>query len=104
MKRSGAHPQQGKLGEMDIERARLRLRKDGGGVAGFDRAALKDLAECVDPFRLDAIREHDLSPLPTLHQTSGKPRSRNDLNASSAPLRISPNSEIVIRGTNMSTA
>jgi len=29
----------------------------------FDRAALENLAERVDPFRFDAIRQHALSPL-----------------------------------------
>src|SRR6267143_1345498 len=80
VERIGTHPQQGKLGQVDVERARLRLRKNRSGVAGLDRAALENLAERVDPFRFDAIRQHALSPLQPLHQTSGNPRSRYDLN------------------------
>src|SRR6266436_4451305 len=63
VERFGAHPQQGKLGQVDVKRARLRLRKNGSGVAGLDRAALENLAERVDPFRFDAIRQHALSPI-----------------------------------------
>jgi hypothetical protein len=36
----------------------LRLETNCGGIARLNRAALKNLAECVDPFRFYAIRQH----------------------------------------------
>ena len=89
---------------MNIERARLRLREDRDGVTRLDRATLENLAERVDPFCFDAIRKHALSPIRQLDQTSGNPRSRYVLKACKTPFRIKPSSEIVISGTNMSTA
>src|SRR5579871_5390922 len=90
---------------MHIERTGLCFGQDRSRVAGLHRAALKDLTERVDPFRFDAIGQHILSPLRSLHhQTSGNPRSRYARTVSSAPLRINPKSEIVISGTNISTA
>ena len=68
VERFGAHPQQGKLSQVNVERARLRFRKDRSGVAGLDCATFEDLAERVDPFRFDAIRQHILSPIQTLHR------------------------------------
>jgi hypothetical protein len=55
VKGTRAHPQQRQFGEVNIERARLRLRQNRRGVARLDRAALENLAERVDPFCLDAV-------------------------------------------------
>src|SRR5262249_19638755 len=60
VERSRAHPQQRELGQMHIERARLRFGQDRSGVTRLDRTTLKNLAERVDPFRFDAVGKHDV--------------------------------------------
>ena len=76
VKRPCAHSQQRQFGEMHVERARLGLRKDRRGVAGLDRAALENLAERVDPFRLDAICQHGFLRKSLFYRSSL--RERND--------------------------
>ena len=53
-----------------------------------------------NPMHSQVYKYHDI----TGRQTSGKPRSSQDRSACNSPFRISPSREIVIRGTNMSTA
>jgi hypothetical protein len=82
MKRPRAHPQQCELGEVDVERARLGLREYSRGVARFDRAALENLAKRVDPFCLDAIGQHALSPVFTTSSCPGLTRASTSLQPS----------------------
>src|SRR5262249_42923938 len=59
--------QQGEFGEMHVERPRLRLRKNRGGIAALHGTTLEHLAEGVDPFSFDAVGKHRILPaLPTL--------------------------------------
>ncbi len=62
MERPRAEPQQRELRQLHVERARLGLRQDGGGVAALDRAALEDLAEGVDPLAFDPVGQHLRTP------------------------------------------
>ena len=58
MKRPRAEAEQGEFRELHVERARLRLGEDRGGIAALDRAAFEHLAERVDPLALDPIGQH----------------------------------------------
>src|SRR6476660_1308173 len=58
---AGTESQQRQLGELYVERPRLRLRQDRGAVAGLDGAARERLAEGVDPLTLDPVGEHAIS-------------------------------------------
>ncbi len=99
VKRARAEAQQRKLGEMHVQRARLRLRQDRRGVARLDGALFEDLAECVDPLSLDAIGEHLIS----YSGRSGKPTSSRALSALKPAFNTRPNIEIMMMGTYIST-
>ena len=55
-----AEPQQGKLGEVDVELPRLGFGENRGAVARLDAAALEGLAEGVDPLSLDPVGQHGI--------------------------------------------
>jgi hypothetical protein len=118
VKGPGAEAQQGEFGKMHIEVPRLRLGQNSGGIAALNAATLEDLAKGVDPLAFDAIGKHPGGPsarlnrcnhtqggvAPTTPQpASGNPRSNRLCRALKAALRLSPSSEMVISGTNMST-
>src|SRR5262249_59516692 len=58
MKWTRPKTQQGEFGEMHVERPRLRLRKNRGGVAALHCTTLEHLAEGAGPFSLDRVGKH----------------------------------------------
>jgi hypothetical protein len=60
MKGASAEAQRGKLGEPDVDFARLGFRQQGDDLAALELRQLKNAREGGDPFLLDARARHAL--------------------------------------------
>src|SRR5262249_28092851 len=59
VERPRAQAQQRQLGDLHVERPRLRFGEDRRDIAALDGTALENLAEGVDPLPLDPVGQHD---------------------------------------------